>query len=175
MYLELDLKRFDVRNALENAVTLVKERSLRHGIRLDVDLDASLDEIIADERKFKQILLNLLSNAIKFTPEGGSIGVRANNGQGDLKVSVSDTGIGISPEDQQYIFEEFRQVTEDANQALEGTGLGLTLTKKFVEMHGGEISVESEVGVGSTFRFSIPVNATEPAGREDNSGTAAAS
>jgi signal transduction histidine kinase len=155
--MELDLKKFDVRVALENAVTLVKERSLRHGIKLEVDIDPRLDRIVADERKFKQIMLNLLSNAIKFTPEGGTIGVAAANSAENLEVQVSDTGIGIAPEDQGHIFEEFRQVTEDINQAHEGTGLGLTLTKKFVEMHGGSIEVQSQVNQGSRFTFSIPM------------------
>jgi signal transduction histidine kinase len=172
--MELDLKKFDVRTALDNAVTLVKERTLRHGINLEVDFDSKLNEMIADERKFKQVLLNLLSNAIKFTPEGGTIGVSAINGHDNLEVKVSDTGIGISPEDQQYIFEEFRQVTEDANQALEGTGLGLTLTKKFVEMHGGEISVQSQVGKGSTFSFSIPLRPSGAPLTEENQAAAAA-
>ena len=157
--MQLDLKQFDVRVALENAVTLVKERSLRHGIELKVDIDPKLDQIVADERKFKQIMLNLLSNAIKFTPEGGSISIAAASSEANLEVRVTDTGIGISPEDQRYIFEEFRQVTEDASQALEGTGLGLTLTKKFVEMHGGSIEVRSRFGEGSTFIFSIPMQA----------------
>ena len=159
--MELDLKNFDVRVALENAITLIKERSLRHGISLEVDLDSRLGKIVADERKFKQILLNLLSNAIKFTPEGGRIAVKAANNKNTLRVIVSDTGVGISPEDQHYIFEEFRQVNEKQGQTHAGTGLGLTLTKKFVEMHGGEITVESETGKGSTFGFSLPLSPAE--------------
>jgi signal transduction histidine kinase len=109
-----------------------------------------------DERKIKQILLNLLSNAVKFTPEGGRIGIKARQGDGSVEISVSDTGIGISPEDQAKIFEEFRQVGGDYAHKTEGTGLGLTLAKKFVELHGGKIWVESEVGKGSTFSFSLP-------------------
>ena len=171
--MDLDLKKFDAGLALENAVTLVKERCLRHGITLEVELDPGLGKIVADERKFKQILLNLLSNAIKFTPEGGKISVNAANREQKLEVIVSDTGIGISPEDQQYIFEEFRQVGEDSNQAREGTGLGLTLTKKFIEMHGGKIRVESKVGKGSTFAFDIPLSASAPTATEAQQKAAA--
>ena len=166
--MELDLKKFDVRIALDNALTLVKERTLRHGIALEVDLDPGLGKIVADERKFKQVLLNLLTNAIKFTPEGGTITVDAVDKKKTLNVTVSDTGIGISAEDQKLIFEEFRQVTEQDGQAREGTGLGLTLTKKFVEMHGGEITVASEVGKGSTFSISLPLSAVEEFQAEGN-------
>jgi signal transduction histidine kinase len=166
--MELDLKKFDVRLALDNALTLVKERSLRHGISLEVDLGSGLGTIVADERKLKQIMLNLLTNAIKFTPQGGSITVAANGAENRLQIAISDTGVGISPEDQKMIFEEFRQVSEKDGQAREGTGLGLTLTKKFVEMHGGEISVESEVGKGSNFRFFLPLNQIEALQIENN-------
>jgi signal transduction histidine kinase len=102
-------------------------------------------------------LVNLLSNAVKFTPEGGKIQVRAGLDNGAVKISVSDTGIGIAPEHHETIFEEFRQVGSDYARKREGTGLGLTLTKKFVEMHGGRIWVESEPGKGSTFTFILPV------------------
>jgi signal transduction histidine kinase len=107
------------------------------------------------ERKIRQVVLNLLSNAIKFTPEGGRIEVRAAPSNGAVEVSVSDTGVGIAPEDQEAIFEEFRQVGTAAKE-VEGTGLGLALSRKFIELHGGRIWVESEVGAGSTFTFTIP-------------------
>ena len=93
---------------------------------------------------------------MKFTPEGGRIGIKARQADGAVEISVSDTGIGIAPEDQPKIFEEFRQVGADYAHKVEGTGLGLTLAKKFVELHGGRIWVESEVGKGSTFSFSLP-------------------
>ena len=98
---------------------------------------------MGDERKIKQILLNLLSNAVKFTPEGGRIGINARQADGSVEISVSDTGIGIAPEDQPKIFEEFRQVGCDYAHKKEGTGLGLTLAKKFVELHGGKIWVRA--------------------------------
>jgi signal transduction histidine kinase len=127
---------------------------------LDVDVDDRLGEYIGDERKIKQILLNLLSNAVKFTPEGGRISITANKTDNGAEISVSDTGIGIAPEDQPKIFEEFRQVGSDSTHKTEGTGLGLTLAKKFVELHGGKIWVESEVGKGSTFTFTLPERPT---------------
>ncbi len=154
--MELTTAKFHLPLALENALTLVKERAARHGIGLDIDVDPRLGEFVGDERKIKQVLLNLLSNAVKFTPEGGRIGVKAVLADGAVEISVSDTGIGIAPKDQEAIFEEFRQVGSDEARKVEGTGLGLTLTKKFVEMHGGRIWVESDVGKGSTFRFTLP-------------------
>jgi signal transduction histidine kinase len=172
--MELDLKKFDVRVALDNALTLVKERSLRHGLSLEVDLDPDLGNMVADERKLKQILLNLLTNAIKFTPEGGTISISAGIDEKILKIAIRDTGIGISPEDQKLVFEEFRQASGKDGQVTEGTGLGLTLTKRFVEMHGGEISVESETGKGSIFRFSLPLTQVEERQVENETGGAAA-
>jgi signal transduction histidine kinase len=154
--MELDLSTFDVANAIANATTLVRERAQRHGIALRHELDPGLGEIAADERKFKQILLNLLSNAVKFTPDGGHVDVRAHREPDRLVVAVHDTGIGIAPDDQQAVFEEFRQVGQDYTNKQEGTGLGLTLTRRFVELHGGTIRVDSEPGKGSTFTFTIP-------------------
>jgi signal transduction histidine kinase len=148
---------FHLPTALENAVTLVRERAARHGIALHLDLDPRLGELVGDERKVKQILLNLLSNAVKFTPEGGRISLKASRRDGAVEVSVTDTGIGIAPEDQATIFEEFRQVGSDETRKQEGTGLGLTLAKKFVELHGGRIWVWSELARGSTFTFTLPV------------------
>jgi signal transduction histidine kinase len=156
--MELELATFDLPLAIDNARTFVRERATRHGINLDVKIDDRLGDIVGDERKIKQILLNLLSNAVKFTPEGGRIGIIARKTDGAVEISVSDTGIGIAPEDQPRIFEEFRQVGSDYAHKVEGTGLGLTLAKKFVELHGGRIWVESEVGKGSKFTFTLPIN-----------------
>ena len=157
--MELELATFDLPLAIDNARTFVRERATKHGINLDVTVDERLGEFVGDERKIKQVLLNLLSNAVKFTPEGGRIGIKARQADGSVEISVSDTGIGIAPEDQPKIFEEFRQVGADYAHKVEGTGLGLTLAKKFVELHGGKIWVESEVGKGSTFTFSLPQQA----------------
>jgi signal transduction histidine kinase len=141
---------------LDNALTLIRERASRHGITLDVAVDPETGEILADERKVKQILLNLLSNAVKFTPEGGRVGLSATAAEDVITIAVSDTGIGIAAADQATIFEEFRQVGT-GSQKQEGTGLGLTLTKKFVQLHGGRIWVSSEEGRGSTFTFTLPL------------------
>jgi signal transduction histidine kinase len=155
--MELEVATFDLPLAIDNARTFVRERATRHGITLDVNVDARLGDYVGDERKIKQILLNLLSNAVKFTPEGGRIGINARQANGAVEISVTDTGIGIAKEDQPKIFEEFRQVGGDYSHKSEGTGLGLTLAKKFVELHGGRIWVESEVGKGSTFTFTLPI------------------
>jgi signal transduction histidine kinase len=142
---------------VDNALILVRERAMRRGIALERWIDPRLGEIKGDERKIKQVLLNLLSNAVKFTPEGGRIDVRAGLANGSAEISVTDTGVGIAPEDHEAVFEEFRQVGTDYARKHEGTGLGLALARKFVELHGGTIWVKSQVGQGSTFTFTIPV------------------
>jgi two-component system, NtrC family, sensor kinase len=158
--MELELSDFNLPATLDNALTLVRERAGRRGIALHMTIDERVEQFRADERKIRQVVLNLLSNAIKFTPEGGRIDVRAIPRDGIVEVSVSDTGVGIAPEDQEAIFEEFRQVGTAAKK-VEGTGLGLALSRKFVELHGGRIWVRSQVGVGSTFTFTIPVRRGE--------------
>jgi signal transduction histidine kinase len=158
--MELELSDFHLPTALDNALTLIRERAGRRSITLQISVDERLGEVRADERKIRQVVLNLLSNAIKFTPEGGRIEVGAVPKDGSVEVSVSDTGVGIAPEDQEAIFEEFRQVGT-AEKKAEGTGLGLTLCRKFIELHGGRIWVTSQVGAGSTFTFTIPVRPGE--------------
>ena len=158
--MELELSDFHLPTALDSALTLVRERAGRRSIALHTNIDNRLGQIQADERKVRQVVLNLLSNAIKFTPEGGRIEVSAVPKDGLVEVSVSDSGVGIAPEDQEAVFEEFRQVGTAAKK-VEGTGLGLTLCRKFVELHGGRIWVKSEEGVGSTFTFTIPVRCGE--------------
>ena len=159
--MELELSSFSLPSAISNAMTLVRERAQRHGVRLAADIDARLGEVRADERKVKQILLNLLSNAVKFTPEGGRVDVSARLDTDRVEVAVKDTGAGISAEDQAKLFEEFRQLGGDAARKAEGTGLGLALARKFVELHGGAIRVDSAPGRGSTFSFSLPLAAAE--------------
>ena len=155
--MELDVARFNLGAAMENAVTLVRERAERHGIRLDLEIAPEVGDYDGDERKFKQIMLNLLTNAVKFTPEGGTVTMSAGQINGSYVFRVSDTGIGIAPEDHGRIFEEFRQVGTDYQRKAEGTGLGLTLTKRLVELHGGSIRVESALGQGATFTFNLPL------------------
>jgi signal transduction histidine kinase len=155
--MELDVSRFEVAGSIDQALTLVRERAARAELRLDVEVAPDVGSFAGDERKFRQILLNLLSNAIKFTPPGGEVRVSASRANGALQVAVSDTGIGIAAEQQATIFEEFRQLASPRNEMREGTGLGLTLARRFVELHGGAISVTSAPGKGSTFKFTLPV------------------
>jgi signal transduction histidine kinase len=154
--MELELARFDLPQAMQDTLVLVRERAARHGIDLHLEVDGGVGEIVADERKIKQVMLNLLSNAVKFTPEGGRVDVRTVPTDGGVEISVADTGIGIASENQELIFEEFRQVGGDYAHKREGTGLGLTLARRFVELHGGRIWVKSQPGQGSAFTFSIP-------------------
>jgi signal transduction histidine kinase len=154
--MELEVEEFDLPQAIGNALTLVRERAGRRGIELNETIDKRLGAIRGDERKVKQVLLNLLSNALKFTPEGGRIDVRAAVADGMTEISVTDTGVGIAEEDQDAVFEEFRQVGA-ADKRVEGTGLGLPLARKFVELHGGRLWLKSQVGVGSTFTFTLPL------------------
>jgi GAF domain-containing protein len=154
--MELEVADFDLPTAIDNALTLVRERATRRRITLGSTIDRAVGSIRADERKVKQVLLNLLSNALKFTPEGGRIDVGATVHGELVQVSVADTGVGIAPEDQEKVFEEFQQVGTAAKK-VEGTGLGLTLCRKFVELHGGRIWVKSQPGHGATFTFALPV------------------
>ena len=147
---------FDLPTAIENTLILVRERAQRRNIALGRTIDARLGTIRADERKVKQVLLNLLSNALKFTPEGGRIDVRADVDDGAARIAVTDTGVGIAPEDQRAVFEEFRQVGAVSRKA-EGTGLGLAISRKLIELHGGRLWLESAVGAGSTFTFTLPL------------------
>src|SRR5216684_2269683 len=165
--MELELARFDLPQAMQDTLVLVRERAARHGIDLHLEVDGGVGEVVADERKIKQVMLNLLSNAVKFTPEGGRVDVRTVPTDGGVEVSVADTGIGIAPENQELIFEEFRQVGGDYAHKREGTGLGLTLARRFVELHGGRIWVKSQPGHGSTFTFSIPGRRAHPRGAGD--------
>ena len=168
--MELELASFSVPAAIDNAVALVRGRADGKSISVAVDIDPGLATVVADERRFKQILLNLLSNAVKFTAEGGSIGVVARRLQDAIEVSVSDSGIGVAPEQHAAIFEEFTQLG-DARRP-EGTGLGLALTKKLVELHGGSIRVESAPGQGATLAFTLPQpeSATQPQPEQVQSG-----
>lgn len=145
------------------------ERAVNHGIALDSEVAPDLPLIQADGRKLKQVILNLLTNAVKFTPAGGRVVARAVARGGEIVISVSDTGVGVEAADQERIFAEFEQ-TQHGRAAEEGTGLGLTLCKKLVELHGGRIWVESESGAGSTFTFTLPIRL--PPADERNAGPA---
>jgi signal transduction histidine kinase/ActR/RegA family two-component response regulator len=153
--MELEFIPLDVPAALEYAASMLRERATAHSIELRVELGDGLGAVEADELRFKQVALNLVSNAVKFTPDGGSVVIRAVEVDTDLRVTVTDTGVGIPIEDRVRIFESFQQGGRGASRE-EGTGLGLTLSRRIVELFGGRMWLVSEVGVGSTFGFSIP-------------------
>jgi CheY-like chemotaxis protein/anti-sigma regulatory factor (Ser/Thr protein kinase) len=151
----LEPSTFTVASALEYTLAMVRERAARHAITVTVDVGDDVGTVDVDELRFKQVVLNLLSNAVKFTPDGGSVSVRAYREGTELMVTVTDTGIGVPPEDQERIFESFQQGRRGAPKE-EGTGLGLTLSRRIVGLFGGRMWLESTPGVGSTFGFSIP-------------------
>jgi signal transduction histidine kinase len=153
--MELQVAKFDIPTTIDSAVALMSERAQRGAVALEVQVDQRLNSFLGDERKFKQILLNLLSNAVKFTPSGGRVAVAAQPTEAGVRVSVSDTGIGIAPEHQQAVFEAFQQVGTEYTTKREGTGLGLTLVRQFVRMHGGKVWLESAPNQGSTFTFTL--------------------
>ncbi len=169
--MELDLSCFDLGLLLEHSTTLVRERAQRHGLALTLEVGDGLEEWVADARKIKQVVVNLLSNAVKFTPNGGRVTVKARhlngvNGRAGqsgewAEVQVIDTGIGIKPADQALVFEEFRQASGDVLRKSEGTGLGLALVRRFVELHGGTVALYSEPGQGSTFTITLPQREVE--------------
>ncbi|MDP2156704.1 MAG: ATP-binding protein, partial [Nitrospirota bacterium] len=186
--LKLEFTTFSLKDALKSAMSMFKEKAMKHKLKLNFEIEPDVGlEIEADERKLKQILFNLLSNAVKFTPDGGSVRVQARlisvvgairrvaqeEGRGSasplqdgdfIEISVADTGIGIKTEDMPKLFKEFSQLESAYTKNFEGTGLGLALTKRLVELHGGSIRVESEFGKGSTFIFSIPMKHLDAAG-----------
>jgi signal transduction histidine kinase len=153
--IELEVAPFSLPSTLERGVVIVRERATKGDVRVSLVSDPTVDTVVGDERRVRQVILNLLSNAVKFTPPGGAIDVRAARLNGEVRVSVTDTGPGIARGDQARIFEEFQQATAGKEQR-EGTGLGLALSKRLVELHGGRIWVDSELGKGSTFTFTLP-------------------
>ncbi|MBA2295968.1 MAG: HAMP domain-containing protein [Actinobacteria bacterium] len=153
---ELEIAPFSLQEALERGVVMVRERATRDGVRVTLTALPDVETVTGDERRVRQVIFNLLSNAVKFTPAGGAVDVCATQVNGEVRVSVADTGPGIAREDHDRIFEEFQQTEAGAAQR-EGTGLGLALSKRLVELHGGRIWVDSELGQGSTFLFTLPV------------------
>ncbi len=154
--MELEPSLFDLRAIIQGSLVMLKERAANHGITLKADIGEGIGIVNADERKMKQILFNLLSNAVKFTPDRGAVGIRANLVGDDIHIAVWDTGIGIPKSEQQKLFKEFHRVQSSLSATVEGTGLGLTLTRKFVELHGGRIWMESTLGKGSVFTVALP-------------------
>jgi signal transduction histidine kinase len=156
---ELEVAPFSLRDALERGVVMVRERANESGVRIALATDPEVDVVEGDERRIKQVIFNLLSNGVKFTPAGGAVDVRAVHVNGEVRVSVTDTGPGIASEDHERIFEKFQQ-TDAGIEQREGTGLGLALSKRLIEFHGGRLWVESALGKGSTFVFTLPARST---------------
>jgi signal transduction histidine kinase len=170
--LELEPSAVNIRDMLVNSTVMIKEKALKQGIRIKIDHDGIPESIDADERKLKQVLYNLLSNAVKFTPQNGSILLAAeicskdkkiqdvsNSTTNYLKISVEDSGVGLKNKDLEKIFEPFEQVKSSASGQIQGTGLGLSLTKRLVELHGGNIWAESgSEGHGAKFSFTLPLS-----------------
>lgn len=159
--MELELSMFNLKELIERCLLMFREKAMKHNMRVRTEIEEGIGEVVADERRVKQILFNLLSNAFKFTPDGGSVGVsaqRVKDSHGDfVEISVEDTGIGISEEDQKRLFQPFEQLEVTLTKNHQGTGLGLALCKRLVEFHGGGIWVESKRDKGSRFTFTIPV------------------
>lgn len=158
--MELEPGQFDLKEIIERSLIMFKEKAFRHRIEAEAEVDDAIGAIVADERRIKQVIFNLLSNSFKFTPDGGKITVRARRMLGEpeqIECSVEDTGMGIKEEDKSKLFRPFEQLDSTLTKAHGGTGLGLALCKRIVELHGGRIWVESEFGKGSRFIFTFPL------------------
>lgn len=160
--MELALEPFTMASAFGEVQNVVKALTERRGLALKADIQPDDLAVVADKSKFKQVLYNLLSNAIKFTPSGGEIWVRARALDDDLVLEVGDTGVGVPVTEQEKIFSEFYQVQSAHNRQHQGTGLGLPLTRRLVQLHGGRISVESEEDAGAVFTIRMPLRGPEP-------------
>ncbi len=154
---KLHLDEFSILEAIASAEALARPLATRKQIHLDSRVDENLTTIVADAAKFKNVMYNLLSNAVKFTPERGSIRIEATRANNCVQVAVSDSGIGIKPEDKELIFDGLRALDAARIGQEQGTGIGLTLVKRIVELHGGKIWVETELDKGSTFVFALPL------------------
>jgi PAS domain S-box-containing protein len=170
---ELNYSSTSINYLCESSLNFIRQQAVKKQIQLDMHLQANLPEIQLDERRIKQVLINILNNAVKFTPNGGCIKLKAtklspdsdqiqNHTQDYLQISITDTGIGISPENIQRLFKPFIQIDSALNRKYEGTGLGLALAKQIVELHGGTVGITSEIGIGSCFTVELPINHFEP-------------
>jgi two-component system sensor histidine kinase ChiS len=155
--MEINVEEVDVRPIVEDVVALVRPHSDSKDLDVRSEIAPEVPPILADRARFRQVLVNLMSNAVKFTDKG-TVTVSASSAEGWVTISVSDTGIGISPEAQAYIFDEFRQADASTTRRYGGTGLGLAISKRLVALHGGRIWVESGQNGGSVFCFTMPVH-----------------
>ncbi len=170
---ELELGDVSIWDLLANSLSMVKERTAIHSQKLEMDVDDSLKGLVirADEIKLKQIMFNLLTNAVKFTPDGGNVKITARKVSDKVSVSVSDTGMGIRAEDMERIFEMFERIESSYRNQIQGTGLGLALTRRLVELHGGKISAFSKgLGHGATLTFTIPLSIVGPENNDVSDG-----
>lgn len=162
--MELSLSSFSLKHLLEESLILIREKVLKHNIKVSIDIGNDVEEMIGDSRKIKQVVFNLISNAIKFTPDGGKAGIRAKRIDASYEVTVWDTGIGVSQEDQERLFKEFAQLQNTYTKKQSGTGLGLAISKKLIELHKGRIWVESEGrDKGCAFKFILPIKCKKEA------------
>ena len=158
--MELAVAPFSLQDALERGVSMVREQASKDGVQVTLHANGGIDAVTGDERRIRQVIFNLLSNAVKFTPQGGLVDVTATQSNGEVRVSVADTGPGIAAEDLNRIFQEFQQTEAGARHHEEPVS-GSRCRSGFVEMHGGRIWCDSEVGQGSTFVFALPVKPVE--------------
>ena len=163
---DLQIDYFNLDDLLRRSLVVIKEKAAKKSVDLKFEPGTTASLVSGDMRRIKQVVFNLLSNAVKFTGDGGKVTLRTAERNDSIEVCVEDTGIGITREDQEIVFDEFRQVESSYSRRYEGTGLGLALCKKFIQLHDGDIWVESEPGVGSRFYFSLPVPKTDLARSE---------
>jgi CheY-like chemotaxis protein len=159
--MDLELATVSLSHVLEHGVAMVRERAARQRVSLTLESDPGIGFVTADELKLKQVVLNLLTNAVKFTDDGGSVHVSARLVAEEVQIEVRDTGIGIAESERERIFEAFQRGGRGARTSTEGTGLGLTLSKRIVELHRGRMWMESRLGEGSVFGFAIPAGQVE--------------
>jgi signal transduction histidine kinase len=156
---KLVYKQIDMRQIIDDTVAVIQPQAQERGLELLVEVPATLPPVMGDEKRMNQVLLNLASNAVKYNRDGGQVRITASAGKDTIRITVEDTGRGIRPEDMDKLFDKFRRVEETEGSA-KGTGLGLPIAKQLVEVHGGEMEVTSEWGVGSTFAFTLPIAET---------------
>jgi signal transduction histidine kinase len=154
--MELMLEPFRLEAALNEVYTVIEPLAIKKELKVTIDPGEGPERIVADRLRFKQVLYNIVSNAVKFTPEGGSIEIRGWRDDGMLYLAIKDSGIGIPPDQVEQIFDVFHRLERSYRRDTEGTGLGLALVRRFIELHGGDVKVESTVGVGSTFTICLP-------------------